>query len=186
MRNNTRDQARLARLALANLPAQLVALDAMTVAELRAKWLEVYGQPTTAGNRPYLKKQLAWKIQALVEGGLSERAKALIQELAAEAPIRWREPEPEVPVARDRDPRLPPAGTVLSRNHGGVTHKVTVLCRSHRGIKHEVTVLEDGFEYQGERYESLSRVAKAITGTNWNGFQFFRLQRPRRREEPRA
>ena len=172
MPKQDQDRARQARRALCNLPAQLAALEQMSVAELREKWLEIYGQPTTAGNRPYLKKQLAWKIQAMVEGGLSQRAKALIEELAAEAPIRWREPEPEVPAPLERDPRLPPPGTVLCRSHGGVTH--------------EVTVLEDGFEYGGKRYESLSRVAKAITGTNWNGFQFFRLQRPKRRTETKA
>jgi hypothetical protein len=63
----------------------------------------------------------------------------------------------------ERDPRLPEPGTVITREHGGVEHRVTVL--------------EDGFEYRGERFPSLSKVARAITGTNWNGYLFFRLQR---------
>ena len=63
----------------------------------------------------------------------------------------------------DRDPRLPPPGTVLTR--------------AFKGVEHKVTVLDEGFEYRGERHNSLSQIARDITGTNWNGFLFFRLKR---------
>ena len=52
----------------------------------------------------------------------------------------------------------------------------TRLCREWRGAEHVVTVLQDGFDYQGRRYESLSAVARAITGTRWNGPLFFGLR----------
>jgi hypothetical protein len=59
-----------------------------------------------------------------------------------------------------------------------------VLVRIHRGVEHKVRMLEDGFEYQGERYTSLSKIAKVITGTNWNGFLFFGLTQ--RKRTPKA
>jgi transposase len=69
-----------------------------------------------------------------------------------------------------RDPRLPPPGTLLTR--------------VYKGVEHRVRVIEDGFEYQGTEYASISVVAKAITGTKWNGFRFFRLtERKKRRSQ---
>lgn len=64
-----------------------------------------------------------------------------------------------------RDPRLPPPGAVLTRIHGDVAHAVHIT--------------ETGFEYEGRRYRSLSGIARAITGTNWNGYLFFGLTVPR-------
>lgn len=64
---------------------------------------------------------------------------------------------------KPRDPRLPEPGEVL--------------VKKHKGVEHEVRVLDDGFEYQGERYSSLSKIARAITGTTWNGYLFFGLTR---------
>ena len=172
MPSKRREQAKQAREALADIPAQLAALEKMSVAELREKWLEVYSQPTTAGNKAYLKKRLAWRIQELAEGGLSDRAKARIQELVADAPIRWRTPRADTGGANGRDPRLPESGTVIARSHGGVDHHVTVL--------------DDGFEYAGERYDTLSRVAKVITGAHWNGYLFFNLKQRQRGSEAGA
>lgn len=161
------------RSAAADLSAQLAALDKLTVAELVEKYREVFGVPTRTRNKDYLRKRVAWRIQELAEGGLSEKALARIEQLAPEAPIRWRTPVSDADAAIEappsRDPRLPPVGSMLHRTHGGVDHQVTVL--------------DDGFEYQGERYASLSRVARAIAGTPWNGFLFFGL---RRRTEKKA
>ena len=49
----------------------------------------------------------------------------------------------------------------------------TKLLREWNGIEHTVTILMDGYDWQSRKYKSLSAVAKAITGTNWNGFRFF-------------
>ena len=143
----------------------------MTVGQLRDKYREVFGEPSRSRNKLYLRKKVVWRIQELAEGGLSERARSLIDELAAGAPLRWRVKDrrreaaatPLPDAERERDPRLPAPGTVLSR--------------CYRGDECRVTVLREGFEYRGERYRSLSKVAREITGTNWNGFLFWGLQR---------
>lgn len=156
------------RAAVASTARQLAALDKMSVGELAEKYREVFGEPTRTRNKEYLRKRIAWRIQEFAEGGLSTRALERIEQLAPEAPARWRQPVARkdgasgkvVPITRPaRDPRLPPPGTVLTRLHDGVEHKVTIL--------------DDGFEYRGERHRSLSKVARLITGTAWNGFLFF-------------
>ncbi len=156
------------REAAASVARELAALGTMSVGELAEKYREVFGEPTRTRNKEYLRKRIAWRIQEHAEGGLSPRALERIEQLAPEAPARWRAPVarkegvsatagPNASVARD--PRLPPVGTVLTRQHDSVEHKVTVLA--------------DGFEYRGETYRSLSKVARLITGTPWNGFLFF-------------
>ncbi len=158
------DRARRAARDLSTVPAQLAALEQMTVTELVAKYRELYGEPTRTRNKDHLRKRLAWRIQELAEGGLSEEAKRRVAELGVELPERWRrklaDTVPQVERA-PRDPRLPGVGSVLMR--------------VRQGIEHRVTVMEDGFEYAGERFKTLSAVAKRITGTPWNGFTFFGL-----------
>jgi hypothetical protein len=159
------------RAAIAGLAAQLSGLEKKTVGELAAKYREVFGVPTRSRNKSYLRKKVGWRIQEVAEGGLSPRALARIEELAPLAPVRWRTPQPSPAVAAvatsttqiDRDPRLPPPGSVIVRVHAGVEHRVTVL--------------DDGFEHNGERYPTLSQLARRITGTPWNGFLFFGLRR---------
>lgn len=152
------------RQAAASVTEQLAALRRLTIGGLKETYLQLYGIPTRSGNGAFLRKKLAWRIQELAEGGLSERALARIEELAPLAPVRWQSAPltSELAIAKvatpapdlRRDPRLPPAGSVL--------------VRVHRGIEHRVTVLDDGFEYQGQRYQSLSRLARVITETPWN------------------
>ena len=167
-----REQLRTDRCTAAAVTEQLDALEGMTVGELAEKYREVFGVPTRTRNKSYLRKKVKWRIQELAEGGLSPRALAKIEELASLAPVRWRTPLPndELAVAvamtprldPNRDPRLPPPGTELVRIHNGVEHRVTVL--------------DDGFEYNGERHQTLSKLARVITGTPWNGYMFFGLQ----------
>jgi Protein of unknown function (DUF2924) len=145
---------------------ELAALATMSVGELADKYREVFGEPTHSRNKEFLRKRIAWRLQERAEGGLSPRALERIEQLAPSAPVRWRQPVqksntnpgPLITVPT-RDPRLPDVGTVLTRVHDGVEHQVTVLA--------------DGFEYQGQRHRSLSKVARLITGTSWNGFLFF-------------
>jgi hypothetical protein len=142
---------------------ELVALEEMTVSALAAKYLEVFAEESRSRNKAYLQKKIAWRIQELAEGGLSERAKRRIAELAKDAPIRQRPPRGAARGvdAPERDPRLPKPGTIVRKNHNGREHAVTVNA--------------DDFEFRGKRYTSLSAIAKAITGTNWNGLVFFGL-----------
>src|SRR5262249_37223849 len=73
---------------------------------------------------------------------------------------------------RERDPRIPPAGTVLERDHNGDRIRVKVL--------------EDGFLYKGRNFRSLSAVAKEATGTVWNGLLYFGLAKREDRLRPGA
>src|SRR5437867_5068561 len=107
----------------AGVIAQIEALRGMTVGELKGKWRELYGEDTRSCNRVYLWRRLAWRIQELAYGGLSERAKARLAELAKDDDLRmlpprgWHPPagnggpaEPETPRQPLRDPRLPKPG----------------------------------------------------------------------------
>jgi hypothetical protein len=163
---------------LRDVTCEIRALGRMTMAELRSKYREAFGEPTTSHNAAFLRKKIAWRIQELAEGGLSERAQARIRALQQTAPLRERPSTrgAPVPVADAvkaiervaRDPALPAVGTVLRREYGDEVH--------------EVTVTQGGFVYQGQTYTSLSTIAKAITGTTWNGRLFFGLTTRKRKE----
>lgn len=147
------------------IEARIIALESMKAAALRDKYQEVFGEPSRSNNTAYLRKRIAWRIQSLAEGGLSERARRRAADLANEADLRQRAPEhaaalPEHtqgPSTPERDPRLPLPGAVLSR--------------TFKGRQILVTVLDSGFSFEGREYKSLSAIAGEITGTRWNGFQ---------------
>ena len=144
----------------------------LAVADLRARYLELFGEETTSRNKDYLFKRLAYRMQERKYGGLTAKALARAATLAEDAPIRRRltstteTPEPVREPPSKRDPRLPPAGTEIKRAFGGGEHVVTVL--------------EDGFTFGGKTYRSLSEIAREITGTRWNGYGFFGLLRKER------
>lgn len=155
----------------AEMKKELAALDRMTVGELREKHRLVFGEENRSRNKDYLRKRIAWRLQALAEGGLSERARQRALEIADDADLRIRMPaavapspesakRTEVHAFRDgRDARLPIPGTTITRSYRGETIRVTVM--------------EDGFEFEGERFRSLTAVAKKVTGSHWNGMHFF-------------
>jgi hypothetical protein len=155
------------RAVIATVAADLAALQRMTGPQLAERYAALYGCPPRSRNKDFLRKRLAWRIQELAEGGLSGRALARIEELGAEAWATWSRrgrsgasPRLDISVStRAPDPRLPAVGTVLTRVDGRIEHRVTVLA--------------DGFEYKGEQYRSLSKIARVITGTPWNGYLFF-------------
>ncbi len=154
---------------------QLRELQRLTTPQLRGRYAAVFGEHTPANNRTWLIKRIAWRLQALAEGGLSERARRRAAELADDADLRMNPPRPPrvakpapaqpsipaEPAAADR--RLPPPGTVLTR--------------AYKGLSLQVEVLPRGFAFNGQVFKSLSAVAKAITGSHCNGFWFFRLGR---------
>ena len=154
-----------------SIPAQIARLQEMSVAELREKWQELYGEEPRVSNRVWLWKRLAWRIQELEYGGLSDAAKKRLEELMPTAELALRNPPgsrkretPAAPVKRQvRDRRIPPPGTVLLRRY--------------KDQSIAVTVLEDGFEWEGRQYRSLSSLAKEVTGSHLNGIHFFHLDR---------
>jgi hypothetical protein len=152
---------------------EIVAMQRLTIKQLRGRYAEVYGEGTSASNRAWLMKRIAWRLQALAEGDLTERARRRVAELANDADLRLYSPkEMQAAVAAaDRtetavlpfkpDDRLPPAGTIVTRDYKGSVVQVQVLAH--------------GFEYHGQVYKSLSAVAKVGTSSHVNGYAFFRL-----------
>ena len=160
-----------------SIGAMIKQLQRMSVGDLRANWEEVFGEPARSNNKDYLWKRIAWRIQADMEGGLSDQARERAREIAREGDIRLRPPrgafEDDAEAAsarkavarapgRSRDPRLPAPGTLISREY--------------RGRLIEVLVKDDSFEYEGRPYRSLSAISKAVTGAHWNGYDFFALK----------
>ena len=158
-----------------NMKKEVTALEAMTVGQLHERYVEVFGEPVRSRHKKYLIRRIAWRLQANAEGGLSERALRRAEELANVADVRVTPPRTidaddrtprvtskSIGVRAGADPRLPRVGSQITRKYKGRTITVTAL--------------GDGFEYLGERYRSLTAVAKEITGSHMNGFRFFGLE----------
>ncbi len=150
---------------------EVAAMRQMTVGELRARFVELFGEPPRSRHKEHLVRRIAWGQQARAEGDLTERARRRAAELARDADLRLGAPRkakaktvvsaPATLAAPDK--RLPMPGTVLVRQYAGQTLQVTVL--------------QQGLEYDGQIYKSLTAVAKRITGKHWNGFHFFGLSK---------
>jgi hypothetical protein len=151
---------------------ELERLARLPIQQLRARYREVYGEDSHSGHRQHLVRRIGWRLQVVAQGDLSERAARRAQELANDADLKvqvpgsWQRTVKPVATAIRRDRRLPVAGSLLRRGYGGGTV--------------EVKVLADGFEYDGQRYESLSAVARKVTRTRWNGLLFFGLTKRRK------
>jgi hypothetical protein len=142
--------------------ARLAALKAMSVNELKTEWQAMFDAPAPNNSRTFLESRLAYRIQELTYGGPDKQTRRLLDLLADEV---------EGTLTRKTqiaDPRNPVVGTKLIREWDGIAHTVTVL--------------KEGFEWGGQRYKSLSAVARAITGTRWNGYRFFGLRERKRGE----
>jgi len=168
-----------------NLADEIAALARRTVPELRESYAALFGEGTTAKHKTWLVKRIAWRLQAVAEGELSERARQRALQLANDADLRLSPPKPTLPRAEQPVAEIPatgqPAATpdsvpappcyadVRMPAPGGI------LTRLYKGRRLEVTVLARGFAHDGIVYRSLSAVAKAITGSHCNGYLFFRL-----------
>ena len=85
-----------------SITAQIRELQEMTIPELRARYADVFGEETRSHHKQHLFRKIAWRIQELAEGGLSERAKTRAREIANEADIRTRPPQGFLPGSRKR------------------------------------------------------------------------------------
>lgn len=134
--------------------ARLQALEQMDNAALRAEWRRLYGaQPSMRVARELLLLGVAWKIQAQAYGGLGAATKRRLTELAKTL-------ERNGDVTRNRIARLKPGAK---------------LVREWRGETHTVTMADDGFDWNGQHWRSLSAIAREITGVHWSGPRFFGL-----------
>ena len=139
------------------------ALEKLPASALRARYRELFGEESGSRNRQFLFRRVAWRMQALAEGGLSERAKQRALEIANDADLRMQAPKGyrHFVEASGTDSRLPESGTVLRRTF------------KDRHV--EVKVLDSGFEFEGRTYPSLSAIASRVAGCRWHGFAFFGL-----------
>ena len=162
------------------LAARIARIGQMPPRELREAYRHAFGRETTSGNRAWLVRTISKRLREIEESHQRQSALAMTQAVAKdlgceEAFARYLQtlppvvPLPRPPeeafeppsASRARDPRIPPAGTVLVRHFGDRDYRVTVT--------------DEGFLLGRHRYRSLSAVAKAITGKHWNGFRFFGL-----------
>jgi hypothetical protein len=139
--------------------ARVAALKTMPMPALKTMWRELFNTEPPPYNRRFLESRLAYRIQELAHGGLKAETAERLEALADE--LEGREPA----IRRRRGFNRPIAGTRL--------------IREWQGIEHCVTVRHQDFEYQGRPYNSLSAIARAITGTRWNGLIFFGLKNQR-------
>ena len=154
-----------------SIPRRIAQLKAMSLRELRLEWKRLYDEePPSIRNRTWFWRRLSWRAQELAFGGLSELAKTRLEELMPTAELALRNPpgsqKQKAPSLRDhqvRDRRIPPPGTVL--------------LKTYRGQRIAVEVLEEAFSWDGRTYGSLSAIATEATGSRWNGFRFFNLDR---------
>jgi len=138
-------------------PADAIArLSALTIFELRGEWRRHNGMPPPMRlSRDLLLRGIAYKLQERASGGLSKVTIRKLEKVAAERSGSGAAP-PVPPIA------LKPG---------------TRLVREWRGVTHSVLVLDDGVEWRGRRFRSLSEVAREITGAHWSGPRFFGLRR---------
>jgi hypothetical protein len=133
--------------------AQITALKTKSTPELRELWREWFDRDPPLLGRRYLEDRLAFQLQVLRYGSMSDRARRKLDGLVDQL-------EPKA--VRRRDPGRPVAGTQLKREW--------------KGVEHVVTVREHDFEYNGRPYKSLSAVARVIAHSRWNGPLFFGLR----------
>jgi hypothetical protein len=140
----------------ADVLGRLAALHTAPTPDLKQQWRELFGSEPPPYNRRFLETRLAYRIKELAYGGLKPETVARLAALGEQLDGG------NVVVRRIRGDDKPMAGTRLIREHAGVEHCVTVLA--------------SGYEYQGRPYQSLSAVARHITGMRWNGWTFFGLK----------
>ena len=126
---------------------QLLSLGTLTREELTEKWKDLFGRTPPNYGTLFMRKRLAWRIQELFYGGIPDALQRVLH--------------------GDGDP--------LKSKTGRSMRPGTILVRMWHGARHEVTIRQNGFEYQGQLYRSLSAVAKKITGAHWNGKRFFQF-----------
>jgi hypothetical protein len=153
-----------------DVAATVKALGRLTVPELKQRYAEVFGEPTRTSHKQHLVKRIAWRVQALREGGLSERARRRALELADDTAIRLSAPR-----MAERGPGTTIAAAFDAGRPASFPKAGAVLRREYKGRAIVVRVLPRGFEYEGEVYRSLTAVARKITGAHWNGVSFFNL-----------
>jgi len=143
----------------ADVLGRLAALKTTETPDLKQQWRELFGAEPPPYNRRFLESRLGYRIQDLAYGGLKPETLARLQALGQQFDGG------KITIRRMRGDDRPTAGTML--------------IREYQGVEYVVTVTRTGYEYAGQPYKSLSAIARAITGTRWNGRVFFGLRSSR-------
>lgn len=147
------------------ISAKIGKLQGASFKELNGRYKELFGKAETASHKTYLFRRVAYKLQELEYGGLSQKTKNRLCELIKEYdPINnsaFRPAPSRLNASNSKDRRLPIPGTMINKEY--------------KGSRYQVKVLENGFEHKEKIYSSLSAIAKEITGAHWNGYLFFSL-----------
>jgi hypothetical protein len=147
------------------MEAELSALGKLPIGDLKLAWADRFNEePPTTRSRDLLVRLLAWRMQEEALGGLDAVTARKLRDIAA---ALERDGTYEPKVRRDLS-----SGVVLTREWKGVIHKVTVTA--------------DGFQHRGQRFKSLSDIARTITGTRWSGPRFFGLEQKSARQSQQA
>jgi hypothetical protein len=154
----------------ADILNQIHGLRRVKVRALRDRYKEIFGEESRSNHKEFLFRRIAWRLQALAEGDISERARQRAFEIAQDADMRICGPKPDGASwgeirnlqSPGADRRLPIVGAIL--------------IREYKNRKITVQVLDGGFQYEDRFYKSLSAIAREVTGTQWNGYLFFGLK----------
>lgn len=138
---------------------QIGALERMSREQLHDQWRTLLGSEPPAHTVDFLRKRLAFRLQELFFGGLSHAARGRMDNILEDNGYDEMASRPR---QFKRSKNMPVPGTRL--------------IREYEGERYEVTVTRTGYEYRGREYRSLSAIAKAISGTHWNGHAFFGLR----------
>ena len=140
------------------LEAEIARLGKLNLQELRQYWAERLGPVPDHRSADLMRRRIAYALQVRAYGGLKPETRRRLRELHK---------------AFTADPAYTPLP-----NYG--LKPGTMLTREWKGVTHRVGVMDEGFEYKGQRYKSLSEIATLITGTKWSGPVFFGIREPRR------
>jgi hypothetical protein len=152
-------------------------LPRMSTSQLQAVHREMFGSEHRITNCQHLRRKIAWHLQAAKEGGLAESVRQYAIAIARGAQLRVRIAQNlsrrQAGVALDQTAIT----TVVQTRDGRLPMPGSLIVKTYKAQTVVVKVLDRGFEYDGRRFSSLSAIAGEITGTRWNGFAFFGLEK---------
>lgn len=139
-----------------SLASQIAQLPELAMPEIKSLWRRLFHGDTPTHNRQFLERRIAYKLQEIefrkVDGSLLDRNKRRIESLIETGKVKMRDPD-----------YRPAAGTMLTREHQGKEYRV-------------IATADGNYEFEGRLYQSLSPIAREITGTRWSGPLFFGLK----------
>ena len=155
-----------------NIHREVAALQRLGAKQLRGRYAEVFGETTPAHNKTWLIRRIAWRLQALAEGDLSERARRRAEELANDADLRLNPPRPK---AADAPQATAPAAAVAPPRTPGCPPSARCWHASTGARRCRCGCWPTASSSRARVYPSLSAVARAITGSHCNGYLFFKM-----------